>query len=480
MRGVYRGTKHVPRHAGRRRPARSYSDLNCRAGKTRAILAAQMALSYSQITGATLACGLLCLTACRGPDLAFDCDTQRSNFDEIVEMEGILLDEIGEGGPYPVSMVFSQEGINTLLQATVDQDLPFQGEVQFLAGTIEFEPKALPELQLMDAPGCLNCVRLDVEFDLVYSQGEDAISSGIGRAEISFPLELEQKDDGSSALIADYSKTIVEDLELTIFGFSFEEEMALGGAISILINEAIVEQFGRTELIAFGTWAIGSGAIELAARQLFIDRENETLSIALQSNLALPAGSGLGQDTSVPDGIKLAVKFDPKLILAMSQRMMVEGEIPRFYDQDGDPVDEGEFGATIESIEPDIEADDPELSTRFRVWRLEGGLCGYAVAEMPLFLQVDESGDLGVEPGGFTVVSGEGSGSVAARDDELVDENRDLVNNFRDALAEQVGLTIDYDSLDVPGRVIIFDTLAIDVDVDSVETFLDFLVVQAP
>ena len=58
--------------------------------------------------------------------------------------------------------------------------------------------------------------------------------------------------------------------------------------------------------------------------------------------------------------------------------------------------------------------------------------------------------------------------------------NRDLVNNFRDALAEQVGLTIDYDSLDVPGRVIIFDTLALDVDEDSVETFLDFLVVQAP
>lgn len=394
-------------------------------------------------------------------------------------MEGILLDEIGSDGPYPVSMVFSQEGINTLLQATVDQDLPFQGSIQFLAGTIDFEPRELPELKLKDAPGCLNCVRIEVEFDLVYRQGEDAISSGLGRAEIYFPLELEARDDGTSVLLADYSQTVVEDLELTIFGFSFQEEMALGGALTTLINEAIIEQFGKTDLIAFGSWAIGSGAIELAARQLFIDRENETLAIALQSNLALPAGSGLGQDTSVPDGIKLAVKFDPKLILAMSQRMMVEGEIPRFYDQDGDPVDEGEFGTTIESIEPNPEAEDPELTTEFRVWRLDGGLCGYAVAEMPLFLQLDE-GDLAVEPGGFTVIDGEGAGSVAARDDELVDENRDLVNNFRDALAEQVGLTIDYDSLDVPGRVIIFDTLALDVDEDSVETFLDFLVVQAP
>lgn len=93
------------------------------------------------------------------------------------------------------------------------------------------------------------------------------------------------------------------------------------------------------------------------------------------------------------------------------------------------------------------------LDTEFRVWRTDDQYCGYAEVEMPMFLEL-ENELLGVRAGDITVVDGKGVGVLAASDPEFVDKNQDVVDEFKAALAEQVGLTVDYRAIDSPKGVI--------------------------
>jgi hypothetical protein len=51
------------------------------------------------------------------------------------------------------------------------------------------------------------------------------------------------------------------------------------------------------------------------------------------------------------------------------------------------------------------------------------------------------------------------------------------VENFRTALAEQVGQTLNFDSLDIDGSVIVFFIQNLAVSPDVIQTNLDFTVV---
>ena len=117
------------------------------------------------------------------------------------------------------------------------------------------------------------------------------------------------------------------------------------------------------------------------------------------------------------------------------------------------------------------------LTVQFKVWRIDEGYCGYAVAEMPLLLDTDMAfTKVTITPGDATVVEGEGIGAAAAEEDKLVDDNQELVEEFRTSLSEQVGSTFNYEELDLEGSHILFNTVGVAANPAALETFLEITV----
>ncbi len=60
-------------------------------------------------------------------------------------------------------------------------------------------------------------------------------------------------------------------------------------------------------------------------------------------------------------------------------------------------------------------------------------------------------------------------------------QNEGLIDTFKAALAEQVGLTLNFRSIGVEGSSIFFEPLNIDVDAetDTVNFYLDFVVADS-
>lgn len=425
--------------------------------------------------------GVLAATACRGDDISNDCELQGQAFFQSTELEvTALLSPVPDRGPYPVALQFTEEGINRLLGSSVaDQDVPFTGNLPLGPATADFEPESEPVIEFADIPGCRNCILFSIDFGISLSSGNNPISSGVGTVQLSIPMRLEADEAaGSSTLIADYSQAKVEDLFLFVYGIDSEEHTTLTGAMEILLTEQIQEDFGPVALLEIGSWTIGQDQVRLLARELIVRPEDGKLVLGMHTNLPLPVDAGIDLAGPLPDGIPMAVTMDTKLFLSMSHRMFQEGEIPRRYNESGNPDPDGLYGVTLSDMAGN-EDGQPRLDSVFRVWRTEDGYCGFAEAVMPMNVLVNNTRTgIDIVPGDATVVDGEGYGQGALQDPELVENNQDLVENFRASLADAVGTTINYDSLDLEGSTILFAVQDVAVDVATINSYLDFIVVQ--
>jgi hypothetical protein len=420
------------------------------------------------------------LGGCRGRDVEFDCEYSSDLFSQQVEGAGELADALPDKGPYSAAMVLSAEGINKLLGGTVDDDVPFTGEVPFGPTTIFFEPENDPVIEIAEIKGCSNCIYYSIDFLVELGQDGMNFSTGTGNAKMAIPMQLEPIDGGGTKLIAAYEEAEIKEFEVTVYGLDSEEYEGMSEAISILMEENVKEQFGPTELLTFEPLGLGDGDVELAARELETFPEANSLALWLATNMKLPKSAALDIQPELPEELPMGMQFSTGLLLGMEQRMLEEGNVPRYYDRDGNPDEDGEFAVTIEDVEGSG-AGDGRLDTIFRVWRLEGGYCGYAEADLPLFVEVDETDeDLRVVPGTVEVLRGKGVGSLAAEEDDVVADNQQLLDNFRGAVAKHMGLTINYDSLSITGKVVYFFTKQVDVEADALRSNLDFVVVTAP
>lgn len=423
---------------------------------------------------------VLALGGCRGRDVEFDCEYSSDLFEQQSEGKGELADELPDEGPYPAAMLLTAEGINKLLGSTVEDDTPFTGEVPFGPTKIQFEPENAPVIEIADIPGCSNCIYYSIDFLVDLGFGDMDVSSGTGNAKMAIPMKLELAEGGGTTLIAAYDEAEIQEFEVTVYGLDSEEYEGMAEAISILMEENVKEQFGPTELLTFDPLGLGDGDVELAARELETFPEANSLALWLATNMKLPKSAALDIQPELPDELPMGMQFSTGLLLGMEQRMLEEGNVPRYYDRDGNPDDDGEFAVTIEEVEGSG-AGDGRLDTIFRVWRLEGGYCGYAEADLPLFVEVDEENeDLRVVPGTVEVLRGKGVGSLAAEEDDVVADNQHLLDNFRGAVAKHMGLTVNYDSLSITGKVVYFFTKQVDVEADALRSGLDFVVVAAP
>jgi hypothetical protein len=200
----------------------------------------------------------------------------------------------------------------------------------------------------------------------------------------------------------------------------------------------------------------------------------------MQSNLPLPPGGGLELDGNIAiPGVPMVLQFDISMFEAMVERLLQEGVIPRVYDEDGKPDEKGNYGVTLDHIVGGPNGEEL-MTTQFKVWRFSEGYCGYAVATMDLEVELVEGQGIVLNAGEVAVLGGQGAGSVAAQEDDLVQDNKDVVDNFRSGVADNLGTTINYDALAIEGSNIIFETLAKDVFPDHLEAYIDFTVVEAP
>jgi hypothetical protein len=292
-------------------------------------------------------------------------------------------------------------------------------------------------------------------------------------------MELEPDGERATILIADYSKLRVQDLWLSAFGLETEDHMALVEAVGLFMEEKIQESYGRTELLRLDSWEIGGDDIRLLARKLIVFPDEDTLVLAMQSNLPLPPGGGLEITGEMPLGVPMVVDFDIAMFQAMVERLLQEGEIPRVYNEDGEPDDEGNYGVTMDSI-VGAPAGQEFMTSQFKVWRFADGYCGYAVAQMDLDVDFDPDAGVSITPSEVVVIGGQGSGAVAAQEDQLVEDNQQVVDTFKAGVADNLATTINYDALAIEGSSIIFETLAKDVLVDHLEVWVDFFVVENP
>ncbi|MEM6992748.1 MAG: hypothetical protein AAF721_19695 [Myxococcota bacterium] len=423
------------------------------------------------------------LAGCRGESLPIDCDNQATKFrNQMLDEEQPLLDAVPESGPYPVAFQLTEEGVNRLLGKKVNEaDIPFTGTLPFGPAGFEFEPESDPVIRFADLPDCPNCLLLTLEFQVQLLNAGDPLSTGFGAVDLSIPMELEADEAaGVTRLIADYGRVNIEDMSLSVYGFSSEEHMQYAGAIRILLTERLQEEFGAVELMSIGSWTIGDGNIRLLARELLVYPDAGKLALGMHTNLPLPEAAGLFLDAPLPEGVPMAVTFDSRIFLSMSHRMLAEGQIPRRYDENGQADERGIYAVTLDQMVGNNEGAS-QLDSEFNVWRIANGLCGNVRAAMPLTLEIVENRKgFRVAAGGATLLEGEGSGLQALEEKEIVDENEDLIDTFRGALADSVGSTINYDAFDVEGSLIVIEVADLTVNPLEVNSLLDFRVFDDP
>jgi hypothetical protein len=438
--------------------------------------------SSSTLPAALLA-SLVALIGCRGKDISFDCENQRARFDELAnEEEPPLADEVAAKGPYPVAMQLTSEGVNRLLASVIDEGVPFAGTVPF--GVLEqgpaeaaIAPTGVPYVILRDVPGCADCVILHLDFSLGLEAEGSPISAGVGYADLKVPLRLDVDEAaGVSRLIAEYGKATIDNWYLSVYGFDSEQHTMLAGALRILMNEQIAANFDELVLLEVGSWQIGEGNVKLLVRDLIVDAESDKLVLAMHTNLPLAPGVGLDLSGALPEGSVLAVSMDPRLLLPVAHQMLVEGEIARVYNENGEPDPHGIYGVTLESIDANLQGNEA-LDTKFRVWRVAEGYCGYAEAIMPLTITVDPlDGRIICTAGSAVPIGGEGSGAAALEEKELVDENQDLIDTFRDDLAAQMTNALNFSALDIEESTLVFTNEGIDLTPTEMRTYLNFTV----
>lgn len=441
-----------------------------------------------------LACaGATVFGACRGPDETLDCSDRAEQFEAAAGAEGKLLPAIPDKPSYPMALVISEEGIDRLLTDLVGNKLPFATDLPLVGlGVAKFSAISDPEIEFISVPGCSRCVVIGFDFGVsIANTSGDEQAGGIGSTQLAIPLELQAIGGDTTALVALYDRITVRDLTLSAGGYQTEKLPNFEAALEIKVTEFLRENYGPTELLRFEPWTIGTNAVKLAAKNFAISptsfdpETNERIpgfiSLGMQTNLDLPEGVAIEVGRSLPEGVPMAVQMHPGLLFGMSERMLAEGVIPRSYDDKGQPDPSGLYGVTLQGLEKST-IGQTNVDVAFRVWRTDEGYCGFADAETTLELSLQDEGltdRIAVRPtGDLRVTGGEGVGELATTNEEFVDENKGLVDNFQKSLSEQIGVTVNYSQLQVEGANLYFDALAMTLEPKRLSIFLDFLILE--
>lgn len=432
-------------------------------------------------------CAACDLESCvRGEQQELDCSDHQDGFEAVVAREGVLLDAIPEKNSFPMALVISENGIAELLKGITSDTNPVAGGNLTLFGlNLQIVPKKTEVELTSELDKCSRCVIFAVDFAVqAVTDGGTSQLAGLGKSKISIPLRLEQLAGDTSALVAAYDQLTILDLTMSAMGFITSEYPEFEKALEIKMTELIREQSEPVQLMKFEPWTIGTNSVKVAAKQFAIFPEAGVISLGMQTNLDLPKAVALEVGQALDGDAMMAVQMHPGLLLGMAERMLAEGVIPRRYDDDGEPDPDGAQGITLTGLGKNaLGAND--LDVTFRVWRTKGDYCGYANAVSVLRLGLEDSDGIQdritVTPTDELRVleGGQGVGELYEDNQDLVEENKGLVDHFKRSLADQIGITVNYNELAVDGQNIVFDATGLVVTDKKIDILLDFLVLAA-
>lgn len=369
----------------------------------------------------------------------FNCTTQETAYNEEIAQQGILQDTIADVGPFPMALVVSTDGVNTLLSTILDQDLPMIEQDVGGILTLRFQPQ-LPQIQIATVPDCPGCVMTSMDFDIQVGNSLLGFTNGRGAAAMSLPIALAPIDNRSTSLMAMMDEASFMDLELEVGGLSTSDSQLVRNVLVDLATDYVREEFGSQEISKINSWELGQGDMTLAARGPMIFPDQGTLLIGLNSNLSLPQTVSLEQQAALPEGAQMGLQIHPGMLLGATQRLMVEGSIASQYDLDGDASESGDNHVSLMAMDTNTDS----LSTVFRVWRTGGGLCGFVDLASSMSMSVDtEKVQISVDD--IQVMDGEGSG-------QFISENAWLASGFMDSLTDALSLQVNYNDFAVEGK----------------------------
>jgi len=383
----------------------------------------------------------LALTSCDAiTNGAGSCEVYSDEFLDSLVDEGKLSQGVSEEGPYPMALVVSQDALNRLLAAVLDNELPAVELFDDLLGlpiSLTLRPE-LPLIQVGGELGCAECLLSELGFGI--DVGFDgATTSGRGAGRFQFPLGLTPNGLDSTTVFARMAESALIEIDLDL-GLDSTLMNAVEPLIARAATIAVTQTIGDTELFEMGHWSIGDGDVRMLARGPVIDGDAGTVVLGVHTNLVRPLDGTVALDTSLPDGVDLGMQFHPELIQTMVQRMMFEGHIERDYNELGQASDGANHKVSLNFMDA---GDTDLLRTNFTLWRTGGGLCGFADLQADLGLSISDR-EIAMAVDNVSVQDGGGVGELLVAADDWVS------SGFLDGVTDFSELTVNYRELSLP------------------------------
>ena len=387
---------------------------------------------------ATVSCGGFSMPF---PELNFEaeCEAVSADYDVEHAASATLLESVPESTDnYAMALVLDADGLNAMFAELLDADLPtVEASTEILRQELGVGVRPeLPVLSIGGTPECPDCLTADMGFRVGATLGPVQLDTGGGSLTAQLPVRLVASGDRETQLVAQF-----QDIEIVSFEMETGEDMLddVAAALEPLVNEALTDflqnRFRDIEIATLRSWELGAGDVLLAGRGPFVDAIEGTVTIAMQTNLPLGAGSSVQAMSSIPEGADVGLRIHPALISAMARRMVYEGEIASSYDESGAATDEGMNMVTLSSIEP---GRNGMLQVDSTIWRASDP-CGSAGLRAQLSMAASPSG-VTFNVDDVEVRSGTGSGV-------LLEYGAAMAGDFLDRVIETMQVTVNYDEV---------------------------------
>jgi hypothetical protein len=372
-----------------------------------------------------------------------DCDTYQTRYQTELTAGGQLAAQIpATPDGFAMGLVLNQRAVNDFFQRLGDTSLPVLsqnlGNIPLLGAiTIAVQP-SIPTLGIGGNARCIDCFRASIPFAIGVGVGDTSPNLGGGTLSAQLPLGMIPRDNQTTALVASFQQMEVTGLDLDITRNTAVNAVLdqIEPVTTTLLTSFLQSRFEDAPVATFDSWAIGQGNVLLAGRGPFVFPEQETILIAMQSNLIVGDSSSLGQQAALPPGADFGVVFHPNLLLAMTRRMHFEDVIPQGYSESGQlATGLASTTVTFQSMQTD---DSGLLRTGATLYQSQN-LCGTANLAASFGLQL-EPGSFAFSVQDVSITDGEGVGSLFSQDAWLT-------GPLVDKLLSTLEVTVNYDQI---------------------------------
>jgi hypothetical protein len=369
------------------------------------------------------------------------CSEYSTQYDEELQKSGLLADAIPQSPEnFPMGVVINNRAVNYLFAKLADTALPeLRESFQVLGQRITLV--VAPEIPLLAIGGderCRECLAAAVPFGIGIGINNTNPPLGGGQMQAQMPVSMLAQDDRKTSLVAQFEGLTVTGLTVDLP--SNIPASVLNPAQDIaadLLTTYLQTRFASARIATFDSWELGRGEILLAGRGPFIFPEQETMLIAMQSNLKLEGAPDLEVQSTLPEGADIGFVFHPGLLLSLSQRMNYEGVVQNSVDDAGNSA-AGDSSSNRVTLQTMSTTDDGLLRTGARLWRT-GSLCGTADLSASLGLSVGP-GQFAFTVQDVEITGGEGFGSLLNADTWAGGE-------FINSLVNTLDITVNYDQI---------------------------------